>query len=55
MTALVAFAPVPTLMKQIFILQSCMPVMTNAPVVANSMTPMLIMLPSWSQKPPCYQ
>lgn len=35
MTALVAFAPVPTLMKQIFILQSCMPVMTNAPVVAK--------------------
>ncbi|WP_262314968.1 AEC family transporter [Lacticaseibacillus parakribbianus] len=35
MAALVAFAPVPTLMKQVFILQSAMPVMTNAPVVAK--------------------
>ena len=35
MYALVAFAPVPLLMKQVFILQSCMPVMTNAPVVAK--------------------
>lgn len=35
MYALVVFAPVPLLMKQVFILQSCMPVMTNAPVVAK--------------------
>ena len=27
--------PVPVLMKQVFILQSAMPVMTNAPVVAK--------------------
>ncbi|KRN18642.1 AEC family transporter [Lacticaseibacillus camelliae] len=35
MYALVVAAPVPLLMKQVFILQSCMPVMTNAPVVAK--------------------
>lgn len=35
MYALVVFAPVPLLMKQVFILQSAMPVMTNAPVVAK--------------------
>ncbi|WP_225046656.1 AEC family transporter [Lacticaseibacillus kribbianus] len=35
MALLVAFAPVPMLMKQVFILQSAMPVMTNAPVVAK--------------------
>ncbi|MFD1392561.1 AEC family transporter [Lacticaseibacillus jixianensis] len=35
MFGLVAFAPVPVLMKQVFILQSAMPVMTNAPVVAK--------------------
>ncbi|WP_179394375.1 AEC family transporter [Lacticaseibacillus absianus] len=35
MTALVAAAPVPVMMKQVFILQSAMPVMTNAPVVAK--------------------
>ncbi|MHA3066998.1 AEC family transporter [Lacticaseibacillus saniviri] len=35
MVALVYFADVPLLMKQVFILQSAMPVMTNAPVVAK--------------------
>ena len=35
MTVLVIHAPMPTLMKHVFILQSAMPVMTNAPVVAN--------------------
>lgn len=35
MFLLVVAAPVPTLMKQVFILQSAMPVMTNAPVVAK--------------------
>ena len=29
------WAPLPTLMKQVFIIQSAMPVMTNAPVVAK--------------------
>ncbi|MDV7719788.1 AEC family transporter [Pediococcus ethanolidurans] len=35
MTLLVLPMPVPVLMKQVFILQSAMPVMTNAPVVAK--------------------
>lgn len=35
MSALVLPAAVPALMKQVFILQSAMPVMTNAPVVAK--------------------
>ncbi|KJU73813.1 malate transporter [Pediococcus damnosus LMG 28219] len=35
MTLLVLPMPVPLLMKQVFILQSAMPVMTNAPVVAK--------------------
>ncbi|KRM71937.1 AEC family transporter [Lacticaseibacillus brantae] len=35
MLGLVFFAHVPLMMKQIFILQSAMPVMTNAPVVAK--------------------
>ncbi|WP_281164124.1 AEC family transporter [Liquorilactobacillus sicerae] len=35
MTLLVIPASMPTLMKQVFILQSAMPVMTNAPVVAS--------------------
>ncbi|KRL56325.1 AEC family transporter [Furfurilactobacillus rossiae] len=35
MILLVMHADMPTLMKQVFILQSCMPVMTNAPVVAK--------------------
>lgn len=35
MTLLVASTNFPTLMKQVFILQSAMPVMTNAPVVAR--------------------
>ncbi|GEK27992.1 AEC family transporter [Furfurilactobacillus siliginis] len=35
MTVLVAKSDMPNLMKQVFILQSCMPVMTNAPVVAK--------------------
>lgn len=35
MSLLVLPAPVPLLMKQVFILQSAMPVMTNAPVVAK--------------------
>lgn len=35
MTILVLPMPVPVLMKQVFILQSAMPVMTNAPVVAK--------------------
>ena len=35
MTLLVAHSSMPILMKQVFILQSCMPVMTNAPVVAK--------------------
>lgn len=35
MTALVVKSNMPDLMKQVFILQSCMPVMTNAPVVAK--------------------
>lgn len=35
MTALVWAAPMPVLMKQVFILQAAMPVMTNAPVVAQ--------------------
>lgn len=32
---LVAHSDMPNMMKQVFILQSCMPVMTNAPVVAK--------------------
>ena len=32
---IVYWAPLPTLMKQVFIIQSAMPVMTNAPVVAK--------------------
>lgn len=35
MALLVIPADMPVLMKQVFILQSAMPVMTNAPVVAN--------------------
>ncbi|KRK40066.1 AEC family transporter [Loigolactobacillus bifermentans] len=35
MSALVLPSPMPVLMKQVFILQSAMPVMTNAPVVAK--------------------
>ena len=35
MALLVMQAPVPLLMKQVFILQAAMPVMTNAPVVAK--------------------
>lgn len=35
MFLLVFAAPVPLLMKQVFLLQSAMPVMTNAPVVAK--------------------
>ncbi|MFD1429100.1 AEC family transporter [Lacticaseibacillus mingshuiensis] len=35
MFLLVAWTPMPLLMKQVFILQSAMPVMTNAPVVAK--------------------
>lgn len=35
MFLLVAWAPVPVIMKQVFVLQSAMPVMTNAPVVAK--------------------
>lgn len=35
MAAIVYWSPLPTLMKQVFIIQSAMPVMTNAPVVAK--------------------
>lgn len=35
MTLLVSFIPAPALMKQVFIIQAAMPVMTNAPVVAK--------------------
>ncbi|WDF83039.1 AEC family transporter [Lacticaseibacillus pabuli] len=35
MTLLLINAPIPPLMRSIFIIQSCMPVMTNAPVVAK--------------------
>ncbi|UQS82391.1 AEC family transporter [Bombilactobacillus folatiphilus] len=35
MMVLVAFAHVPVLMKQVFVIQAAMPVMTNAPVVAK--------------------
>ena len=35
MTTIVYWAPLPSLMKQVFIIQSAMPVMTNAPVVAR--------------------
>jgi predicted permease len=35
MTLLVLPSSMPTIMKEVFILQSCMPVMTNAPVVAK--------------------
>ena len=35
MSSLVYWAPLPSLMKQVFIIQSAMPVMTNAPVVAR--------------------
>lgn len=35
MTALLSFANMSPLMRSIFIIQSCMPVMTNAPVVAR--------------------
>ena len=35
MAAIVYRSPLPTLMKQVFIIQSAMPVMTNAPVVAK--------------------
>lgn len=35
MTLLVIFTPMPILMKQVFIMQSAMPIMTNAPVVSR--------------------
>lgn len=35
MVTIVYWAPLPSLMKQVFIIQSAMPVMTNAPVVAR--------------------
>ena len=35
MATIVYWAPLPSLMKQVFIIQSAMPVMTNAPVVAS--------------------
>ena len=35
MALIVSFTAMPTLMKQVFIIQSAMPVMTNAPVVAR--------------------
>lgn len=35
MALIVHWAPLPSLMKQVFIIQSAMPVMTNAPVVAK--------------------
>ncbi|MCC3237880.1 AEC family transporter, partial [Pediococcus acidilactici] len=35
MALLVMPSSMPLIMKQVFILQSCMPVMTNAPVVAK--------------------
>ena len=35
MATIVYWAPLPNLMKQVFIIQSAMPVMTNAPVVAR--------------------
>ena len=35
MATIVYWAPLPSLMKQVFIIQSSMPVMTNAPVVAR--------------------
>ena len=35
MAIIVYWAPLPSLMKQVFIIQSAMPVMTNAPVVAR--------------------
>ncbi len=35
MTVLLSFADMSPLMRSIFIIQSCMPVMTNAPVVAR--------------------
>ena len=35
MASIVYWAPLPSLMKQVFIIQSAMPVMTNAPVVAK--------------------
>lgn len=35
MATIVYWAPLPSLMKQVFIIQSAMPVMTNAPVVAR--------------------
>ncbi|MDU1788862.1 MAG: AEC family transporter, partial [Streptococcus thermophilus] len=35
MAAIVYWSSLPTLMKQVFIIQSAMPVMTNAPVVAK--------------------
>ena len=35
MATIVCWAPLPSLMKQVFIIQSAMPVMTNAPVVAR--------------------
>ena len=35
MATVVYWAPLPSLMKQVFIIQSAMPVMTNAPVVAR--------------------
>ena len=35
MASIVYWMPLPNLMKQVFIIQSAMPVMTNAPVVAR--------------------
>ena len=35
MASIVYWLPLPNLMKQVFIIQSAMPVMTNAPVVAR--------------------
>ena len=35
MATIIYWAPLPSLMKQVFIIQSAMPVMTNAPVVAR--------------------
>ena len=36
MIGLVYFADIPMLMKEVFIIQSAMPVMTNAPVIARA-------------------
>ena len=47
MASIVYWVPLPSLMKQVFIIQSAMPVMTNAQLLPDSMELIVTMQPSW--------